>query len=135
MSYFEWINDFSVGVAAFDAEHKQLIGYINRLYDAVADGKAESEIANVLGGLVDYTVNHFAHEEDMMRQYDYPDFESHKNHHDSLFVKVNEYRSRFSKERSAILPELMEFMKGWLMVHIKETDKKYSAFFSGKSIS
>jgi len=135
MSYFEWKDSFSVGIASIDEEHKQIIGFINRLHTAGADAQNYKEMWNILGGLIEYTMTHFAHEEKLMKDHGYPDLAAHRESHDDLFVKVNEYKTRLKTEKEGIYGEMMEFLKDWLSIHILNTDKKYSDFFKDRGVS
>ena len=134
MDFFEWNDIYSVGVKQFDDEHKRLIDYINRLHQGITTGDSKTAIISVLGGLIDYTVNHFSHEEQLLRAKGYPDLVVHKDEHDDLFIRVNEYRSNLTKGYDSFSPELMFFLKDWLTEHIQRTDKAYGVFLNEKGV-
>jgi hemerythrin len=133
--YFEWENSFSVGVNSIDAEHKKIIEFINNLHDAANTGKSIAVMSGILGGLVEYTMTHFANEEALMKKHGYPNLEKHRELHDDLFVKVNEYRARLKTERDGFADELMAFLKEWLIQHILKTDMAYKEFFRSHGVS
>ena len=78
MAYIEWEDSFSVGVEIFDNEHKKLIEIINRLHLALLMKETDAVMGKTLKDLIDYTITHFAHEEDNMSKTTYPDFFKHK---------------------------------------------------------
>ena len=81
----------------------------------------------MLGGLIEYTATHFAHEEELFAQYSYPDSVKHTQEHQDLVKKVLDFKDKYEKGRSSINMELMMFLKNWLIHHILGSDKSYSA--------
>ncbi|MCA9557536.1 MAG: hemerythrin domain-containing protein, partial [Myxococcales bacterium] len=65
MALFEWSDDYSVKVPSIDAQHKQLVGLLNELHDGMFSGAGMAHLESVLGGLIEYTAHHFAHEEEL----------------------------------------------------------------------
>ncbi|MDH4225758.1 MAG: bacteriohemerythrin [Deltaproteobacteria bacterium] len=132
-NYFEWNDSYSVGVKAFDEDHKIIMHLLNELlkgHDSKADMQAQGEI---LIELIKYTRYHFRHEEELMIQSEYPDYPAHREHHDLLFDKVlkftNDYLNR-AMDFMAITTFLME----WWLGHIQEEDKQYKGWFNGRGI-
>ena len=58
MSFFEWKDDYSVGIDKIDKQHRKLVGYLNELYESMKAGKGKGTLGAVLKGLVEYTKNH-----------------------------------------------------------------------------
>src|SRR6185369_4035031 len=84
---FEWKDEYSVHIHSIDAQHQNLFRMAGELHSAMLAGQAKSVMGKVLDRLVQYTAMHFAHEERLMRQRNYPGFESHKVEHDALTRK------------------------------------------------
>lgn len=74
MAFFEWKNEYSVGIAKIDGQHKALVGFLNELFEAMRAGKGKDALDAVMKNLVEYTKTHFATEENFMKQYKYPDY-------------------------------------------------------------
>ena len=134
MDYLQWTEDLSVGVKAFDEQHRMLVDFINRLNQALIVGDTQTAVADILTGLVKYTITHFAAEEELMTAHGYPDYDRHKKEHDSLTAQVSDYQERFNSGRVKFSLELIQFLRDWLVKHIKGSDKSYREFFSGKGI-
>jgi hemerythrin-like metal-binding protein len=134
MNRIVWNDAFNVGIKQFDEEHKQIIHLINNLQEGIEKKESIAVTGNVLGAMIEYAVNHFAHEEELMKEHGYPDFDSHRNVHDDFFVKVNELRGRFKIEGEPCADELMGFLEEWLIHHILNIDRKYGAFFRSKGL-
>lgn len=134
MPLFEWNEQFSVGVAYFDAQHKNLVKLVNELHDAMREGKSGERLGGILAGLIDYTVRHFADEERAMARHGYRDVEEHRREHELLTAKVLEYKKRFEEKQVLLSIELAGFLKDWLTNHIMETDRRYGPFLAGKEV-
>ena len=63
--YFQWSDRLDTGIVEIDSQHRAIADYINALYNAKQTND-QSEVEGVLSGLVDYTVNHFSFEEQLM---------------------------------------------------------------------
>jgi hemerythrin len=135
MALITWTQDLSVQVAQFDSQHKELVGLVNDLHDAMASGKGNTVLGKTLAKLIDYTKTHFAAEEKLMQQHSYPGYLSHKMEHDTLTKKALEIKSKFDSGSMIISVELMNFLKDWLTKHILGVDKKYGPFLNNKGIS
>jgi hemerythrin len=133
MPFMEWTDQFSVGVAVFDDEHKKLIAIINTLYDSVAAGADKLALQRVCDDLVDYTISHFRHEEEYFEEWGYPDAKDHVASHEALRRQVFEYRNRIrSAESSELASELLRFLREWLARHIMIEDRTYGHFLTQK---
>jgi len=135
MAYIEWEDSFSVGVEIFDNEHKKLIEIINRLHLALLMKETDAVMGKTLKDLIDYTITHFAHEEENMANQTYPEFFKHKKEHDELIKKVQDYKTQIESGKTTISLSIMNFLKDWLMGHILGTDMKYKDFFAGKKLN
>jgi hemerythrin len=56
----QWNDSFSVGVSEIDAQHKNLVLYLNDLNFAMSQGKGKEVLKSLLTRLVGYTQVHFA---------------------------------------------------------------------------
>lgn len=132
MAYLEWQDNLSVGETSLDADHKKLIGLINRVYEAMASGDEQAEVASVLDELLDYTTYHFDREEHMLRVNGFPDYDEHRSVHKSMIAQVQELRDRFSADPASVKAmDTMDFLSRWLINHIVGKDLKYKAYVNG----
>lgn len=130
-----WTGDLSVGVQEIDEQHKELVGLLNDLHQAVTDHHGSAACSNILRSLAEYTRIHFAVEESLMRILAYPDFDRHKGEHDALTAQVVQLQSKLASGQAAITFELLHFLKVWLTKHIQESDRRYGAYFLERGIS
>ncbi|MBT1073106.1 bacteriohemerythrin [Pelotalea chapellei] len=128
-----WSPSYSVGVAAMDKEHQRLIDIINNLYSSMRSGRGNGAIGTILDELVNYTKNHFANEERLMREVNYTGFDEQKRAHEALIGQVVEIQGKF-KAGTALSQEVLSFLKSWLVNHIQGMDKGYSTAMQKKGI-
>lgn len=134
MALLTWSERFSVQVGQFDEEHRQLMNYINQLHDAMKSGQGKQVIGDVLNGLIQYTQNHFAAEERLMKAHGYSDYQNHKKEHNQLTMSVQDFRKEFAAGTVPLSQTVMTFLKDWLTNHIQGMDKKYGPFLNGKGV-
>ncbi|MBI5454185.1 MAG: hemerythrin family protein [Deltaproteobacteria bacterium] len=134
MALFTWSEEYSVNVASFNGHHRKLMELINELHDSMKRGKGPEAVGVVLKSLIEYTKVHFSAEQYLMITHGYPGYEAHKAEHDALVRKVEELADKHGRG-IAVTVEVFQFLKDWLTKHIKETDGKYSSFFTSKGIS
>ncbi|MBU0622179.1 MAG: bacteriohemerythrin [Gammaproteobacteria bacterium] len=119
-----WTDNLNTGIQVIDRQHGRIVEYINRLYDAQADGASKDEMRMIIDELVDYTLTHFAFEETLMEDADYPALNAHKEMHKEFASQVNELRLRFEKHEDTAV-ELNNLMVTWLFNHILNEDARY----------
>ena len=129
-----WTNDLSVGVAKIDEQHKALVSLINELNSAMRQRRSEEVLAGVLDRLKQYTVKHFATEEEFFDRYGYAEAPAHKKAHRDLVEKVLAFEQELKSGRAKVTMEIMRFLKEWLVGHIMGTDKRYGSFLNGKGV-
>ncbi len=132
MEMVRWDDSLSVQIEEIDEQHKQLLGLMNDLFDAMKKGEGRSVLEKTLDGLLEYTEYHFSAEEKYMREFDYDEYEQHKNEHDALREEVLHYRNQLTSDRVTL--DLLGFLWNWIQTHVKQTDKRYAPFFQEKGL-
>lgn len=130
--FITWDSSFDTGVAAFDKQHLRLVDIINNIYRAIKENRAQNELESILNELVDYTVYHFDSEENAFKKFNYKDYDRHKSIHEALKGQVVKFMNDYKSGKSSIGFNLLEFLKSWLLNHIKIEDKKYAQLLKGK---
>lgn len=131
-----WTDRYSVGVRVIDDQHKRLIGIINELHRAMAEGRGQAVIANTYAELCDYAVYHFNTEKDLMNRYGMfgEDLRKHRNEHHDFVKAAAQFRRRLEQGDRALVVVAMDFLWGWLNQHILGTDKVLGEFLNGKGV-
>ena len=76
-SVLEWREEYSVGVALIDEQHRNLFRMINELIDVINAVPTTERIAPILKGLIEYKQKHFATEEGYFHQFNFEGAEEH----------------------------------------------------------
>lgn len=118
-----WSRDLELGIDIIDAQHKRIVDYIN---DAILSGDRES-VYLVVEQLRDYTMDHFAFEEQLLEQSGYSLVDSHKQVHRRFEEKVENMMSELSSghDPMGVARRAKNTMKVWLIQHIKHEDRDY----------
>jgi hemerythrin len=134
MPLVEWEPKYSVGIAAIDAQHKNLVDMINQLHEAMRLGKANQELNPVLDRLVEYTNTHFKAEELLLQTNGYPTLADHKKIHSSMVGQITDLKAKLQKSSVGMSVTVSNFLKTWLTDHIMVEDKKYGAYLTQKGV-
>lgn len=121
--------ELSVGIDEIDTQHQVLL---NQLHTAIVRHHAPPR--DILHQLLEYTRVHFAVEESLMRTLGYPDYETHKQHHEALIEQVQAMVRKVEAGSTSVSFELMHFLKRWLTGHIMEEDRLYTPFMLSKGV-
>lgn len=124
MAFVKWVKNFSIGVVSIDNQLKRMVSMINRLHKSIPAGAVDSEIDLVLKSLVDYTQYHFAAEEKLMQEIQFPDYQRHRRLHLDLTAQVTDMMVILKHEKELTVFELITFLKRWLVEHIIKEDRK-----------
>jgi hemerythrin-like metal-binding protein len=129
---FKWDDSFLTGVPAMDEQHRRLVRMVNDLNRAVSTRRANDVLNGIVDQLIDYTAHHFRDEEAVMAQARYPEIDGHKKIHKDLVEKVLDVQKKLKSGEAVVGAKLLEFLKDWLIQHIKGTDIKYGRFIVGR---
>jgi hemerythrin-like metal-binding protein len=125
MALVEWKDEFKVGVASVDHEHRHLIGLINDLHAGLAARPAKDAVSGVLGEIYAKIAAHFALEERVMRERRYDQYDDHKADHERLLDEIREIMERFEADayfnyETALATELGD----WFAEHFRTKDAR-----------
>ncbi|WP_446811795.1 bacteriohemerythrin [Methylomonas sp. 2BW1-5-20] len=125
MSILTWNDQLLVGIDSVDNQHRHLVTLINRLDELNAVGADLQTVVDTVKQLVDYTVDHFQHEEQLMAE---AGFNSrlqteHRQQHQEFIEKVQQVHIGAQSDVSVLSKDLLDFLVDWLCHHILKTDK------------
>lgn len=128
----EFTDDYRIGIDLIDHEHEQLFHIVDQAYRMAKtfEGSVNGgEAARILEQLSAYTKEHFRDEEEYMESIQYEGLAAQKRAHEAFVDKletidINELENG-SRE---YFQQLVEFLLGWLINHILQSDKKIPMF-------
>lgn len=126
---FSWKDEYSVGVAELDMQHKRLFEMGQAMSDLVQNHAGEDiydELNAMFGELVEYTKYHFQAEEEMMAGVNFPLLEDHKVEHKKFVDKLmNLDLGKMDEDQGAFAMDLLKTVATWIFKHITGDDFKY----------
>lgn len=125
-----WNTSLATGYAAIDEQHQELFARADALIDAMLQGKAASEMSELVVFLREYCREHFAMEEALMTQVRYPLAPGHLEAH-RLFEQRFQHIERMLAAKgptAKVVLDLKDLIRGWLVTHIGTIDAKLAAF-------
>lgn len=136
MFYFQWQDSYLTHIDELDAQHQKLVGLINNLYtdllNCPEDAQKQSCVAKTLDELVDYSCYHFAAEEKLMLEHNFPEYAIHKQEHEDFKLKVAELMKVQAETTKALPFPVVVFLRDWLASHVIHIDKRYGPFLHEK---
>lgn len=124
MSSLQWRDEFSVGIAEVDHEHRELIELINTLQKDVRAGSEQQKILQALGEIYAQIASHFALEEKMMRETNYPLISGHKEDHEILLDDLRDIMDAVEDDGVLDEAQLTDDLDRWFSDHFKTHDAK-----------
>lgn len=124
MSLIEWRDEFSVGVASVDLEHRELINLINDLHGMMDEGTTHDQVVSALGEIYAQISAHFALEERFMRETEYEAYPSHKDDHEALLDELRDIMDRVEDDGSFEEERLSRELEQWFTNHFGTHDAK-----------
>jgi hemerythrin len=124
MSLINWKDEFSVGVAAVDVEHRELIELINSLDADMLEHATQKTVVESLGEIYARISAHFALEEKIMREADYDGYATHKEDHESLLDELLDIIDSVDDSGRYDRAALSRSLDSWFSDHFRTHDAK-----------
>ncbi len=128
----EFDDTLITGNEMIDTQHKELIGRINRLLILCENEKpAKREAVETLDYLADYTEFHFAAEEKLQEEIEYPGIVEHKAKHEELRRTVKELHEMLEEQEGPtdqFVACVNEQVTQWLFRHIRGFDRSVAEY-------
>ena len=129
----EWNAQYNLGITMIDDQHQWLVN----LYNKIDSAKSRNQPAEILGtymkGLLHYTRFHFNAEENELRKINYNQFVEHKAFHEKFIISINQYLEQFDEGNEAVVNQVLQYLREWLLNHIMREDKKYVPFMKAST--
>jgi hemerythrin len=129
----KWKKEYSVGIDEIDNQHKHLMEMIKNLLkicmvDSNTKLDAFSELASTA---IKCFIEHFATEEKLMLERDYPKYDEHKARHDKLLVDVKGMMENITDEDQDVkLMNIVVFIREWFVETVHGSDKEMGIYLN-----
>lgn len=132
MAHMTWKDEYSVGVASFDENHKELFAIIDDLRDRLEESASVEVLVRICDKLIACTRLNFEREESYFEKTGYPRAAAHRLMHQQLKQRILQFRNEIS-ERPPPLGKFL-FFTDWLKHHIMDEDKNLGAYLNAQGI-
>jgi hemerythrin len=131
----EWSDEYSLRIRQIDIQHRELFTLAGEILIATEKKSPVSVIQKLLDMFLKAANSHFRTEEALLNNNKYPGIEDHKEIHKGLIRELKSFISRLRTEKRSVLPELLDFLREWLIRHTLTVDRKYIRFLHEKGVS
>lgn len=138
MPFVEWKESYRIGIEQIDEDHRYLVGLINELHAGIPRHRSHGRLVgvidelqamiDVLDALIDYATDHFALEEDCMREHEYPGYDEMKQAHGEFVRMAEDLRRGFDEGRAITCQQILDSLKVWLETHVLGLDLQFGEF-------
>ena len=123
-----WEEQFSIGNASIDHDHKKIIEIFNGIVDLLSQEINRDECARYLTEMTNYSLSHFKKEEKYMQQFSYPKFNEHKHFHMEYIYNVSMFNLTFFNSDHPEPQKVLKFLHDWWIHHIQNIDREYEIY-------
>ncbi len=124
------ITDYlSFGIKTLDLHNEKFYKLLEelRIYSTSKDKK--SVIKEILNEFEAYSKYHFHVEEKLMKDNNYPDYDTHIQQHQFFIKKIQEFKQSFEYRNTIVDEQILNFMRKWFVVHISDIDKDFALYY------
>jgi len=125
-----WNEALATGNEEIDNQHQEMFRRFNNFQSACKQGKGLDELSNLLTYLGEYVRSHFALEERLQIDHDYPGYQKHKEEHDGFICTFRKLEDQLDTKGTTptLLIQTNTAMVNWLTRHFTWTDKDLANF-------
>ena len=124
----EWQLELQSGNDELDRQHQQLFEIGNRLINMTLDGTNQAEIIKQLDLLLSHIVSHFASEELILKQANYPGLPQHAGIHEELAAKAMRLKESYEAGEIRASAFFSFVADDVILNHLSNEDSKFFAY-------
>ncbi|MCL2199159.1 MAG: bacteriohemerythrin [Defluviitaleaceae bacterium] len=135
-----WKDEYATGHKLVDNDHKEIFNLVAEVLESSIKGSKEKN-ETAINFLAQYVVSHFAREEALMKESDYPRTTEHTQEHKDFMEVAVKLKEDFDDGGYAfgeleMHPDTMHLSKvindivvGWLLIHVMGSDKDLATHY------
>lgn len=126
-----WNDALSLHISSMDDTHREFIGLINQCA-ACSD---KHEFIALYDQLIEHTRDHFANEEEKMRQSAFPAIDEHQSDHYRVLNEMQGFKRSLARGRHQLVKSYInERLPEWFALHLKTMDAALAAHLLSNKI-
>ncbi len=129
MQEIQWSDYFSVKVEDVDEQHKTFINMIHQLNEDYKRNVEPERIQYVLLEMIIFARDHFKTEEDYMKKFGYPEYQSHESMHTEFMNEMLRFFKAYEEKPDDTIEKILDFLKSWFIDdHVLLADRRLGNF-------
>jgi len=125
---FEWMETFELGVPEIDSDHRALLDLMRAVQSAAAAHNRE-RCVQYMDRVRAFSRSHFAREEKLLDDWNYPNTERHASYHADLMARADAVAGACAKiEDAAALEDCCREMMSFLIDDVVRGDHRLKSF-------
>lgn len=120
-----WQDNFAIGIAEVDHEHRELIGLINAAHAALGAQRDGDQVEEFLGEIFADVSAHFALEERVMHERHYDATVDHKADHEHLLDELRDIMDDQADGVALDDTRLSDALAEWFGKHFRTHDARF----------
>jgi hemerythrin-like metal-binding protein len=130
----EWREKYRTGIPAIDYQHREFIRLTNEIYESCLTGDRESQsvFLKAMRKMVQFVYRHFAVEEGILEQAEFPLLACHKMQHGRLVKEILETVKSYEEGKRYIPNRFARLLKDWVQDHIGVADNAYMVYIRSR---
>ena len=127
-----WRECYTCGEPTIDDEHCELFRLANQLLRVAIAEPASADLSEAWDALLVHVVEHFAHEEALLRRRGYAELEHHAGLHQQLVARALELRGQVEKGGGDFGALVVFLSREVVARHLLEQDRAFFSLFAGQ---
>ncbi len=134
MTVAVWTPALALGHEEIDSQHQELFRRAAKLVDAMASGE-RAKVDRLFDFLGTYVVDHFAAEERLMVEHEFPGYNVHRAAHERFVRDLQSLRKLHEESgaSAAVTVKARTWLSEWLKSHIGSTDQLLGRYLASRN--
>ena len=128
MRSLRWFPEDAVHIATLDAEHQELFQQAAEFREALLGDGKPARLDQLCRRLAAEANEHFAHEERLLREAEYPAYSWHARQHQTARSKLGVLERQVQLGDRHLMFEALESLAVWMRDHISIADRMASSY-------
>lgn len=126
-----WSDVYKTGVEQIDLQHQYFVSLMKQVQKYYEQGSSNLKPREILQEVILYAQYHFYSEENLMKEYGYPDIEKQKAEHRKLIDTILLEAEKIGDSAEDLIP-LHTFLLDWFFSHTTKADRQMGKYITKK---
>jgi hemerythrin len=132
--FFEWKQEYNVGVDAIDEHRKKFFEIINNLKKVILGRSCKTSVTDIFFSLVHYAEHYLIQEEIYFKESGYSGFSDHQEVHNDFINRIIRFKEDFQEGKPEVCEDMYFYLENWLVNHIMHYDIQAVAWLKERGL-